>query len=92
MSSNGYPIILKATALDWHDTLDLQLEDGTLEERPISNAAVLELWFEDRFVPVRYEKQRPWNLQRVWLYFDHPNGSDGMALNRATMRLRWPST
>jgi hypothetical protein len=92
MSSHGFPIILKATALDWHDTLDVQLENGTLEERPLGNAAVLELWFEDRFVLVRYERQRPLNLQRVWLYFDHPDGSNGMTLNRATMRFHWPST
>jgi hypothetical protein len=88
----GFPIILKVTALDWRDYLDAKLEDGRLEEWSISNGRVLELWFRDAWTPVRYETMHPSRAHRVWLYFDHPNGSDGMELNRATMRFRWPST
>lgn len=88
---DGYPVILRESAIDWRDYLDVLLEDGTIEEWSISNGAVLELWFEARWISVRYETMRPSRERRVWLYFDRPDGRDGMELERAAMRLRWPS-
>jgi hypothetical protein len=86
---DGHPIILKVSVLDWRDHLDFRA-DGSLEEWSISNGRVLELWFGDAWVPVRYEAMHPSWEHRVWLYFDHPDGGDGMELNRASMRFRWP--
>jgi hypothetical protein len=86
-----FPIILKVSAIDWRDYLDAKLEDGSREEWSISNGRVLELRFRDTWIPVRYETMPPSKEHRVWLYFDHPDGPDGLELERATMRFRWPS-
>jgi hypothetical protein len=73
---------------DWRDYLTKVFDDGSSEQWSVNNGRHLEMWFETRWFTVRYEVMRPTREQRVWLYFQHQD-SDGLELNRSTMRFRW---
>lgn len=74
---------------DWRDYLTRYFEDGTHAYRDIHNGDFLELWFEGKWVEVRYETMFPRGEHLVFLYFDLPDGRHGLQLERNQMRFRW---
>jgi ABC-type uncharacterized transport system permease subunit len=84
----GDYIQLEVKNSDWRDYLIRYDDDGDSHLNAIHAGDMLELWFNDQWQRVRYESFDHPN-RRAFLYFAHPDGSDGIELSRYEMKFRW---